>query len=588
MSGLLRLVSLVAFVAATSLSSVSCKSDDEPESDEAVVRELRLLQALPDGSETDPFGPPKPTLYDVLSRIWEATEDDRVRGLFVRVGPLGGSWGSVGDLVEALQAFRSEERPVHCHFEVADNVSYSLLASACDRITMTPAGTLDLIGPAAIMIYARSFLEKVGVEAEIIHMGRYKGAGDTFIRDDMPEEARESMDAILDDLYGALLDATKLRANGDVDRAKALIDGGPYTSEAAAKAGLVDTVAFLREAREEAKKVAGVETIRRTRLLPKQEQLTLGQFLDLLSGDTTKPKAEGERIALVFVAGNIVDGERGSMGEAVAGPFVRAMERLEEDDSVKAVVLRINSPGGSALASDRMWEAARTLAEAKPLIASVGNMAASGGYYIASAADEIVAHPNSLVGSIGVVGGKFNVAGLTEELGIRTYVLQRGQRAAWATPVRALNASERKAFEGLLESTYDRFIDRVSTGREMERETVLAAAEGRVMTAQDGQALGLIDAMAGLSAALERAREAAGLSEDAPVELWPPRRGVIDALNDLLSGNGGDDAQTNIQRLWMARHPLVGLSSLEPWPRALEALARDGIALIPPYLFTIR
>jgi protease-4 len=322
-------------------------------------------------------------------------------------------------------------------------------------------------------------------------------------------------------------------------------------------------------------------------MLPKQEQLTLGQFLTLLSGETEKPSARGERVALVFVTGNITDGDSSSTGDAVSGPFVRAMERLEDDDSVKAVVMRINSPGGSALASDRMWQAARNLAEAKPLIASVGDMAASGGYYIASAANEILAHPNSLVGSIGVVGGKFNFAGLTEDIGVNTYILQRGKRAAWSTPVRALNPSERRAFETLLRDVYDRFIDRVATGREMEREAVLAAAEGRVMTAQDGKELGLIDEMAGMSEALDRARAAAGLGPDAPVELWPSTKGMIDAINDLLSGNGDDDAR-GLQYLWLRQHPLAASLPIEPWANTLRILAQEHVALVPPYLFTVR
>ncbi|MEM9731024.1 MAG: S49 family peptidase, partial [Myxococcota bacterium] len=162
------------------------------------VWELRLLEPYTDGAERDPFARPRPTLYDVLNQVWRSTDDDNVRGLLVRVGPLGGAYGSVGDLTAALNGFRETERPVHCHFESADNVAYVLLASVCDRITMTPAGVLDLIGPAAVMIYARSFLKKIGVQAEILHMGRYKGAGDMFIRDDMPPEAKESMDAILD------------------------------------------------------------------------------------------------------------------------------------------------------------------------------------------------------------------------------------------------------------------------------------------------------------------------------------------------------------------------------------------------------
>ncbi len=565
----------------------SCGERRAASSNEPLVRELRILGALPDGSEHDPFGRPQPTVHDVLQRIWDATEDENVKGLLLRVGPLQGSWGSVGDFIEALNDFRAADRPIHCHFETADNVGYALLASVCDRIGMSPAGTLDLIGPAAVLIYARAFLEKVGVEAEIIHMGRFKGAGDMFIRDDMPPEAKLSMDAILDDLYGALVDSVKRRSQDDVEKAKALIDAGPYGSDDALTAGLVDATIFLRQAREEVKKAAGVETVRRMRMMPKPEELTLGQFLDLLSGDVDQPEAGGERVALVFVNGNITDGEHASMGDAVSGPFVRAMKRLEEDENVKAVVMRINSPGGSALASDVMWQAARNLAEVKPLIASIGDMAASGGYYIASAADEILAHPNSLVGSIGVVGGKFNFEGLAETLGVSTYILQRGKRAAWSTPVRALAPTERQAFEGLLRDTYDRFIDRVSVGRKMDREAVLAAAEGRVMSAQDGKELGLVDEMAGLGEALQKARAAAGLSPDAPVELWPSSKGMIETINELLSGNG-DDQVERWQRAWLRAHPLAASVPLQQWAGALRVLAEERIALVPPYLFSLR
>ncbi len=580
-----HLPSYAAFAILLSAAVLSCQQETSS-SDAPVVRELRIAQPFSDGAEHDPFSKPQPTLHDILTRVWESTENDKVRGLFLRVGPLGGAWGSVGDIVEALSEFRSESRPIHCHFESADNVGYLLLASVCDRITMTPAGTLDLIGPAAVMIYARSFLEKVGIEAEIIHMGRYKGAGDTFIRDEMPKEAKESMDAILDDLQGALVLATSLRAEGDRTKAKALIDAGPYTSSAAMEAGLVDSVAYARDARDAIKSAAGVENIVRTRLLPKQDELTLGQFLDLLSGSAEKPKAVDERVALVFVTGNITDGESSSAGEAVSGPFVRAMSRLEEDENVKAVVLRINSPGGSALASDRMWKAVRHLAEAKPVIASVGDMAASGGYYIASAAESVFAHPNSLVGSIGVVGGKLNIEGLTKELGVSTYVLQRGSRAAWSTPVRGLTPSEREAFQGLLRDTYERFIDRVAEGREMERDAVLAAAEGRVMTAEDGMALGLVDEVGGLTAALGRAREAAGLASDSPVEIWPAPKGMIDAINELLSGDG-EDART-LERAWIRRHPLVRSFPLEPWLTTFRTLAEERVALVPPYWFSLR
>ena len=206
-----------------------------------------------------------------------------------------------------------------------------------------------------------------------------------------------------------------------------------------------------------------------------------------------------------------------------------------------------------------MWEAVRHLAGAKPVIASIGNVAASGGYYVASAADEILAHPNSLVGSIGVVGGKLNLAGLTEDAGIHTFVLKRGERAAWSTPVRGLTVSERDAFEELLRSTYDRFIDRVAAGREMEREAVLAAAEGRVMTATDGDPLGLVDEMAGLGEALQRARAAGGLAPDSAVEVWPATKGVIETINELLGG--GEDNARKIERAVIGAVSAVGGSA---------------------------
>jgi len=197
MKHLSRATALPFIAILVSLALVSCDNGEQA-IDEPVVSELRILQPFPDGAEHDPFKRPQPTLHDILTRVWEATDNENVKGLFLRVGSLQGAWGSVGDLSEALAAFRTETRPVHCHFESADNVGYLLLASTCDRVTMSPAGMLNLVGPAAVMIYARSFLDKVGIEAEILHMGRYKGAGDMFVRDDMPEEAKESMDAILD------------------------------------------------------------------------------------------------------------------------------------------------------------------------------------------------------------------------------------------------------------------------------------------------------------------------------------------------------------------------------------------------------
>lgn len=579
-----RLASLLA--AALIFVMSGCDSERRERTDVPQILELHILEAYADGSERALLQRPQPTMHDVLERIWAAAQNENAKGLLLRLGPLTGAWGRVGDLTEALNDFRETGRPLHCHFDSADNVSYILLAHACDRISMTPAGNLNLIGPAAVMVYARSLLDKLGVEAELLHMGRYKGAGDIFLRNDMPPEAKESMDAILDDLYASLLTATKTRTNDDLQAAKALIDQGPFISSKALEAGLVDEVGFLSDARTKIRQAAGIDEIREVRMMPKAEEITLRDFLSLLGGSKPERQARGERIALVYVSGNIVERDLPSVGEAASGPFVRVMKRLAEDEDVKAVVLRINSPGGSALASDQMWHAAHELAQVKPLYASVGDMAASGGYYIASAAQKLVAHPNSLVGSIGVVGGKINVATLAEELGINTFVLQRGERAAWMTPLRRWEPTERQAFETMLRDTYERFIDRVATGRKMDPTQVRKGAEGRVMTARAAKTLGLVDELAGLGKTLALAREAAGLGDAAQIEVWPAKKDIFDTIAEVLGGS--EDVQELISHESLQERALGALLPLDPWPGAALILAREGVALVPPFSLAVR
>ncbi len=579
-----RLASLLA--AALIFVMSGCDSERRERTDTPEILEMHILEAYSDGSETALLRRPRPTMHDVLERIWAAAQNENAKGLLLRVGPLTGAWGRVGDLTEALNDFREKGRPLHCHFDAADNVSYILLAHACDRISMTPAGNLNLVGPAAVMVYARSLLDKLGVQAELLHMGRYKGAGDIFLRDDMPPEAKESMDAILDELYASLLSATKTRTNDDLEAAKALINQGPFISSKALEAGLVDEVGFLSDAREQIRQAAGVDEIRNVRMMPEPQDITLRDFLSLLGGGRHERAAEGERLALVYVSGNIVERDLPSVGEAASGPFVRVMKRLAEDEDVKAVVLRINSPGGSALASDQMWHAAHQLAQVKPLYASVGDMAASGGYYIASAAQKILAHPNSLVGSIGVVGGKINVASLAKELGINTVVLQRGERAAWMTPLRPWEPTERQAFEAMLRDTYERFIQRVATGRNMDPAMVRKGAEGRVMTARAATTLGLVDELAGLGTALAMAREAAGLGDTAEVEVWPSKKDMFETISEVLGGS--EDVQELMSHESLHERALGALLPLDPWPGAALILAREGVALVPPFSLQLR
>ena len=572
---------LGAMVLAGLTSCGGCEPDPEPDisgsTGEDEVRELVLLHPPAEGPSQELFGPARPTLRDVVRQIEHAAQTDSAKGLFLRVGPLGGRWGRVADLVEALEQVKDADKPIHCHFDSADNTSYALMARACDRISMTPGGTLNLVGVAAQVFFVRTLLERIGAQADLLHMGRYKGAGDMFTRDDISPEAEESLGALLDDFDRVLVASIESRARDP----RAVIDGGPYHAEAAREAGLVDDVGFDDEAREHARQAGGVEKVRRVPLGARVEEVQLSDVIQALAGEDDDEEPAGARIVLVHLEGSITDGDRPRPGEARSGPFVAAMRGYADDEDVKAVVLRIDSPGGSALASDRMWHAVRRVASRKPVIASLGDVAASGGYYVASAATEVLAHEASIVGSIGVIGGKVSFGGLAEELGVSSVVLERGRHAAWTSVTRPFEESEREVIEGMLRSTYYRFIRRVATGRDMPRADVLRAAEGRVMSGRLGKELGLIDDIGGLGEALRRARERADLGDDAEIEVWPAARGFMDSLSAAMGG----DAQTPDQRwadLMRQLGPVGEASVLAPM-----MLRDEPVALGLPFVLVV-
>ncbi|MEZ4288588.1 MAG: S49 family peptidase [Polyangiales bacterium] len=311
------------------------------------VAEIWLNESLDDRASSDPFAMPVPTLFSVLDRLRALEDDANLRGLFLRVGPMGSAWGSVYDLIDAVNGFRSRKLPVYCHFENADNVAYIFLGSACDALSMTPGGTLDLVGPAAQMLFFKPLLDRIGLNAEIVHVGRYKGAGDMFVRDSISPEARESTDALLDG-YAAALRASvgkKLGQNATDEEIVAAIDNGPYPSEVALASKLVDNVGYLDEFRDALLDETSSERATRVYLLDDTEEVTFGDLLEALGGSRKKRQNDQKRISVVYVAGEITDGDALSATESRSGPFIKAMNDIADDDNVRGVVLRINSPG---------------------------------------------------------------------------------------------------------------------------------------------------------------------------------------------------------------------------------------------------
>ncbi len=499
------------------------------------AREIVLSGAPSEGGPRGPLAGNAPSLRQAFAQIHDLADAPGAKGLFLRVEPFGAAWGRASDLAEALREVRAAGKPIHCHFERADNVSYWLMTTSCDRIAMTPAGTLDLVGVAAQVFYARELLANLGVQAEILAMGRYKSFGETFTEDEMPETTREALGAILDDYSDALRAALAARGAGDAERAQALVDGGPYDSARAKAAGLVDGVEFDDESRERLREASSAPRVRRVRLVPSPPKAGLLDLLEALSAEPEDAAPVGPHVALVLVEGSIVDGDHPVPGRAVATPFVEHVRELARDPDVRAAVIRIDSPGGSALASDRMWHAVRRLAASKPVMVSIGDMAASGGYYIASAGTRIFAHDTSLVGSIGVIGGKVQLGDLARRAGVRPVVIRRGANAGWGSPFEGFTDAQRAVLRGSLEGAYRRFVGRVAAGRGTPWARVAAAAEGRVHSGRAGRALGLGDERGGLLAAIRAARTAAELPAGAPIRQWPAQRTLLETVGEALS-----------------------------------------------------
>jgi len=579
-------VFVLALSVATAVSG--CRAGPTPPTGPRLV-EIGLVETPVEGRSGPLFGDPPLLLWDTLEKLRSFAEDDDIRGVFLRAGPLSGAWARVGELRSALDAIREQGKPVHCHFETADNASYALLAAGCDRLTMTPAGDLSLVGVAAQVFYLAPLLDDLGVEAEILQVGDYKGGADPFTEREMPEPVRRNLGQLLDDQQRLLVEAVAAGRDLSPEQVRGLVDRGPFDAGWAVGAGLVDKATFADAARQALRDETGTSRLEQVELRPVPDEVGITDLLEALAGGREDARPTGERIAVVHVVGQIVDGDDRNVDGVASGPFVRALKRLRDDGDVRAVVLRIASPGGSALASDVMWHAARTLAEKKPVIASLGDLAASGGYYLAVAAGDVVADPGTVVGSIGVFGGKVVARDLAERWGVRIETLTRGDRAAWLSPFTPFDDADRRRLRRLLDTTYERFVDRVVAGRaELTDANVADAAQGRVFSGATAVENGLVDRLGGLRDAIALARERGGVADDRPIEHWPPARGLL----DVLAGNLNAEARAmggQLSPAAAARGMLdaAGLPAPELAQLVGALLGGGGAVLMPPFALRI-
>jgi protease-4 len=471
--------------------------------------------------------------FALLSLLRWAREDPDLRGVLITIDRLSAGWACLQGLRRALVLLREAGKQVSVHLTHAGLPEY-YLASAAERVVLTPAGTLDVAGLSVEATFFLGALEKLGIEAEVVRMGRYKSAGEPFTRRDMSPENREVIESLVDDLYGQISGEIGASRGLPAARVREVLGRGPYTAREAVETGLTDGTAYLDQVEQAMSEAhAGARPVERDLYGARRGRLVRLRALRQPHGP----------IAVVHVSGPIKTGESGPGPTSAAGAetLCKELETLAERRDLSAVVLRVNSPGGSGLASDLIWRALVRLREKKPVVVSLGDVAASGGYYIAAAGNPVLAEAGTITGSIGVLAGKATLRGLYDHLGITKEIVRRGDHAAIHSDYLPLGESERSRITAEAQAFYDDFVDKVASGRNLGREAVAAAAEGRVWTGRQAHERGLVDRLGGLDEAISEAKALAGIPLGVPVpilRLPRPRRARLLSLLQMLPGGG--------------------------------------------------
>jgi protease-4 len=428
------------------------------------------------------------TLYSLVHALSQATDDDRIVGLVLHIGQVDWGWAKLAEVRDAIARFRDTGKPVLASLSSGAGDAEYFLASAAGRIAAAPAAVLQLDGLAASALFYRGAFDKLDIVPNFAHAGRFKTGVEPYTLTGLSPDSRAALEALLDDQYRLLVDSLAAARGLAADTIRSLLDQGPFGTEAALDLGLVDT--HDAEADSFALKDAGYDA----------------ELLPLLRYAERQLHSQGgPRIGLIAASGTIVPGRSRflpSEGPALgAETMIEALRQARSNRSVKAVVLRIDSPGGTIDAADEIWHEVRRCRETKPVVASMSDFSASGGYYIAAAANRIVAQPSTVTGSIGVYGGKLNLLGLYRKLGLNVETLSRGRHAEMLSPYRDFTAEEAAQYQRQIEGAYRIFLERVSEGRKMSTALADSIGQGRVWSGIDARALGLVDTLGGLDQA---------------------------------------------------------------------------------------
>ena len=516
----------------------------------SVVAHFHLSGSLTESPVVDPFGLTAgqvTSLADLVGRLKQARKDDNVKAVILTYGGMNFGFGQLEELREAIGRVKAAGKKVYVHSGLMTMFTYALLCAG-DNLSLAPESSLWLTGLYGEDLYIKGLLDKIGIEADMMHMGAYKSAGEMFTRRSPSEEAAENINWIFDSYYDSLVDMIATSRGKTPEAVRKLIDKGLYTTNEALTEGLIDAIetreAFVHRVKEE---VGGPIKVDNRYGQKKGPQINMANplaFFSILAEMFKTPeRPKKDAVAVIYVEGPILPGYSqpglfGSFNAAFSGDIRNALEKAAKDDTVKAVVMRVNSPGGSAEASEVILNATRQVRAEKPFVISMGNVAASGGYYICCAADTIFADQVTITASIGVVGGKLITKGMWDKLGIDWVSYKRGAHSDIFNSNQHYNDDERALLERYMQEVYDVFKGHVVKGRGNKlTKPVEEMAAGRVYTGKQALALGLVDKIGGLRDAIEYAAEKASLA-DYEIRTIPEPLDFITQMIQQYSGEG--------------------------------------------------
>lgn len=535
---ILGVVLLVLVVAGVVIAVIATRSLGRPSVPDNSVLVLSVSGSLPDYVAEEPlakaFGiAQQQSFTSLMTQLRKAKVDGRIQAVLLKIDFPDIGWAKADEFRDAVAEFKTSGKPVYAYMEIGTNKEY-YLATAADKIFVPPTGDIYINGFAAEAMFYKGSLDKLGIEADVIQIGpKYKNAPDRYTKKEMGEGQREVTNALLDEYFSRFTSAIAQSRKKSVDDVKALVDNAPYNAVKAKELGLVDDAFYPEQVEADLRSRLGYGADAELR------KVTGGSYREIPSDSLGLNN--GEKIAVIYASGaiNIGRSSNGPLNGEMVGSdtMVDAIDDAADDKAVKAIVLRIDSPGGSALASDLMWHSIENAKAKKPVVVSMSDVAASGGYYIACNANKIVAEPSTVTGSIGMFMGKPVMKGLYDWLGVSSEYIMRGKNAGIFRETEHFTPEEKQKMTDQANIVYyDNFVPKVAKGRNKTNDEVNALGQGRVWTGTQAKGNGLIDEFGGMEKAISVAKELAGLPADKDV-----RRVVFPAPRPLLEAWFGND-----------------------------------------------